>query len=150
MRFASHHFTQLPMRLRLVPSALALALLAATPAAAQKQKHKVKHVQRSAPIDWEARPVGTYELTFFGTQGANVGILVVTDSAGALKATLTREGDPHTRPTDIAVKGTDLTLGTNTPRGQLTVVLHRKDDRIGGHWASADNSEGAVYARKLR
>ena len=139
------------MRLTSVVVVVGLAALTAIPAAAQKPKEpKVKHVQRAAPVHWEARPIGVYELTFFGAHGASGGTLAIIDSSGALRATLARDGDPEVRPADVAIEATELSLESSTPRGRFAMVLHRKADRIAGRWRGGGGLEGTVYARKLR
>lgn len=137
------------MRARPALSALVTlaSLTLAAPAAAQGGGQAVAPAG-AAVLPWDAKPVGTYDLKV-QTPERIVGVtLVIADSAGALVATMQQDNDPQARPMTIAIKGADLTLATDAPRGRLTVVMQREAERVFGRWTIGDTQSGTFEGKK--
>ena len=139
---------------RLLSALAALVSLAAAsrPAAAQ---HALASTSVAAtPIDAApaARVVATYYVA--GTRG-DVGLparVTVADSTGQLVAKVQIIGERAPRTMAVTVIENDLVLQAETPRGLLTFVLERQNERaskrLRGRWAlGADR--GPVKGRQL-
>ena len=99
----------------------AAALLAATPAAAQRAV-SARAVAPEVAAASIVRPVATYQLR--STRSARLPErITVADSAGALVAHYRLPGDRKEYPMLVVVMGPDLVLQGETPAGILTLEL---------------------------
>ena len=125
-------------------SAVALLTLAASTARAQATTSG--DAAASAPAaTWAALPTGTYELLIQLPERPLGGTVVVRDSSGVPAATFQPEGDPA-QPVKIAVKGTELTLNGEAPKGPFEIVMLRQGDEISGRWKYA-GEEGKLTGK---
>ena len=113
--------------------AAALLTLAASAASAQTAAPSAAAPALASPQAWAALPAGTYELLIQLPQGPLPATVVVRDSSGAPVATFQPEGDPA-QPVRIAIKGTDLTLNGEAPKGPFEIVLQRQGSELAGRW----------------
>jgi hypothetical protein len=120
-------------------SAVALLTLAASTARAQATTSG--DAAATAPAaTWAALPAGTYELLIQLPERPLGATVVVRDSSGVPAATFQPEGDPA-QPVRIAVKGPDLTLNGDAPKGPFEIVLQRQgSDSITGRWKYAGDA----------
>jgi hypothetical protein len=126
-------------------SAVALLTLAASTARAQATTSGDAAATTPAAT-WAALPTGTYELLIQLPERPLGATIVVRDSSGAPAATFQPEGDPA-QPVKIAVKGTDLTLNGEAPKGPFEIVLQRQgSDSISGRWKYAGD-EGKLTGK---
>ena len=114
-------------------SAAALLALAAGPLHAQAAPRSSGSTATASSTAWPALPAGTYELLIQLPERPLEATVVVRDSSGASAATFQPEGDPP-MPVKIAVKGTELTLNGEAPKGPFEIVLERQGDVITGRW----------------
>ena len=126
-------------------SAVALLTLAASTARAQATTSG-DAVATTPAATWAALPTGTYELLIQLPERPLGATIVVRDSSGAPAATFQPEGDPA-QPVKIAVKGTDLTLNGEAPKGPFEIVLQRQgSDSVTGRWKYAGD-EGKLTGK---
>jgi hypothetical protein len=126
-------------------SAVALLTLAASTAGAQTTQSGDASASTPATA-WAALPAGTYELLIQLPERPLGATVVVRDSSGAPAATFQPEGDPA-QPVRIAVKGTDLTLNGEAPKGPFEIVLQRQgSDSVAGRWKYAGD-EGKLTGK---
>jgi hypothetical protein len=133
--------------------AAAVALTAASrPAAAQRAV--ASSAVSATPI--AARPTARTLATYFvsGTRG-DVGLparVTVADSSGELVAHVQIIGERAPRAMAVTVIENDLVLQAETPRGLLTFVLEKQNDRptalLRGRWALGID-RGPVRGRQL-
>ena len=118
-------------------SAAALLTVAASAAGAQTaQSASAATTPASA---WAAMPTGTYELLIQLPERPLGATVVVRDSSGAPAATFQPEGDPA-QPVKVAIKGTELTLNGEAPKGPFEIVLQRRGDELTGRWTYGGES----------
>ena len=116
-----------------VLSAAALFTLVAGTARAQATTQSSGGAATTPAAAWAALPAGTYELLIQLPERPLGATVVVRDSSGAPAATFQPEGDPA-QPVKIAVKGTELTLNGEAPKGPFENVLQRQGNEITGRW----------------
>jgi len=116
-----------------VLGASALFIVAASSARAQTATQAASAAMTAAATPWAAVPAGTYELLIQLPDNALPATVVVRDSSGVPTATFQPEGDPA-QPVKIAVKGTELTLNGDAPKGPFEIVLLRQGNDITGRW----------------
>lgn len=127
-------------------SALALLTLSATTTRAQATTSG--DGAATTPAAWAALPAGTYELLIQLPERPLGATVVVRDSSGVPAATFQPEGDPA-QPVKIAVKGTELTLNGEAPKGPFEIVMLRQGDEISGRWKYA-GEEGKLTGKTPR
>ena len=125
-------------------SAAALVTVAASSAGAQTTKSADATATTPAAA-WAALPTGTYELLIQLPERPLGATIVVRDSSGAPAATFQPEGDPA-QPVRIAVKGTELTLNGEAPKGPFEIVMLRQGGEISGRWKYA-GEEGKLTGK---
>jgi hypothetical protein len=106
---------------------VAAALLAATPAAAQRVTPS-RAVAPVVPAAGNVRPVATYTLSSTSRATRLPEHITVADSAGGLVAYYRMPGDRTAYPMLVVVMGTDLVLQGDTPAGILTLELFEAND----------------------
>ena len=95
----------------------------------------------SAPTTWAAVPAGTYKLDIQLPEGPLAAELVVRDSSGAPAATFQPAGDPA-QPVRVTVKGKDLVVNGDAPKGPFEIVLQREGEQLAGRWTyGGDNGK---------
>ena len=119
--------------------ASALFTLAASAAGAQATTQSSAAAAPSASTPWAALPAGTYKLDIQLPERPLPATVVVKDSSGVPVATFEPDGDPA-QPVRITVKGTDLTLNGEAPKGPFEIVLQRSGDQITGRWTYAGDT----------
>jgi hypothetical protein len=124
-------------------SALVLLTLSASTAGAQATKSG--EGAATTPAAWAALPTGTYELLIQLPERPLGATVVVRDSSGVPAATFQPEGDPA-QPVRITVKGTELTLNGEAPKGPFEIVMLRQGDEISGRWKYA-GEEGKLTGK---
>ena len=126
--------------------AVAAAALTSVAASAANAQAAVKpSAAVAAPAAWAALPAGTYELLIQLPERPLGATVVVRDSSGVPAATFQPEGDPA-QPVKIAVKGTELTLNGDAPKGPFEIVMLRQGDEISGRWKYA-GEEGKLTGK---
>ena len=116
-----------------VLGASALLTLAASAAGAQTATQSSSPSAATPSAKWATVPTGTYKLDIQLPEGPLVATVVVRDSSGVPAGTLEPEGDPA-MPVKVAVKGVELTLNGEAPKGPFEIVLERQGEQITGRW----------------
>ena len=114
----------------------ALLALAAGTARAQAAAPSGSAGATAASTPWAAMPTGTYELLIQLPERPLPATIVVRDSSGVPAATFQPEGDPA-QPVKIAIKGAELTLNGDAPKGPFEIVLLHQGTDITGRWTYA-------------
>ena len=120
-------------------AAAVAALLSVAGVANAQSATKPGPAASTAPTPWATLPVGTYELLIQLPERALEATVVVRDSSGVPVATFQPEGDPA-QPVKIAVKGTDLALNGEAPKGPFEIVLQRQGNELTGRWTYGGES----------
>ncbi|HEU4720572.1 MAG TPA: hypothetical protein VFS59_04355 [Gemmatimonadaceae bacterium] len=120
---------------------VATALLTVSTAAASAQSAAPDGAASSAaPTPWAAVPAGTYQLDVQLTERVMPATVIVTDSSGVAAATFHPEGDQEAHRVKATIKGTELYLNGDAPKGPFEMVLLRQGDQITGRWSYAGES----------
>jgi hypothetical protein len=120
-------------------AASALLTIAASTAGAQATTQSSAPAATSASTPWATLPAGTYNLEIQLPERPLPATVVVRDSSGVPAATFQPEGDPA-QPVKITIKGVELTLNGEAPKGPFEIVLLRAGDAITGRWSYAGDT----------
>jgi hypothetical protein len=121
--------------------AIALLTLAASRAGAQATTQSGSTAATASSDTWAAVPAGTYKLDIQLPEGPLAATLVVRDSSGAPAATFEPVGDP-VQPVRVTVKGKELVVNGDAPKGPFEIVLQRTGDQLEGRWTyGGDNGK---------
>jgi hypothetical protein len=138
------------MRRSLIHSLGAAALMGIAPLTAHAQASDSAASAATTPATrWDAHPVGRYKLEMTIPERTMQVDLTIADSAGKAFALFWPVGDNDGHTMNVTVKGTDLVLDAETPRGPVQIVLQRQGDRITGSWAMGAD-KGPVQGRVER
>ena len=118
------------MKQSIIRALAASALLVVASAAAANAQ-----AATTAPAKWAAVPAGTYKLLIQLPEQPLPATLTVKDSSGAPTATLLTEGESSARPVKVTVKGTELYVNGDAPKGPFEIVLTKQGEEIGGRWS---------------
>ena len=125
-------------------AACALVAIGATPALPQAtakgatQPAATSASASAAPsTPWAANPTGTYHLDIQLPDHVMPAALTIADSAGTPTARLLPEGDNDALPMRVTIKGAELFLNGDTPKGPAEIVLLRDKDQLSGRWSYA-------------
>jgi hypothetical protein len=91
----------------------------------------------AASTPWSAMPTGKYQLNIHLPEGVMSAMLTIRDSAGVPAATFLGENDPEAHPMQVTVKGTELYLNADAPKGPMEIVLLRQGEQLDGRWSYA-------------
>lgn len=120
--------------------ASALLVVAASAAGAQTST-QTGAAPAAASATWAAVPTGTYKLDIQLPEGPLAADLVVRDSSGAPAGTFQPAGDPA-QPVRVTVKGKDLVVNGDAPKGPFEIVLQREGSELAGRWTyGGDNGK---------
>lgn len=117
----------------------ALLLASATVANAQTTVPSTPAAS-AASTPWAAVPVGSYKLDIQLPEHVMPATVTIKDSSGTATATLLPEGDQDALPVKVTVKGTELYLNGDAPKGPFEIVLLRQGDDITGRWSYGGDS----------
>jgi hypothetical protein len=109
---------------------------AAQPAVAQSTA-QAGQPAAAAAASWSASPTGTYHLDIQLPDHVMPATLTIADSAGTPTARLLPEGDNDALPMRVTLKGAELFLNGDTPKGPAEIVLLRDKDQLSGRWSYA-------------
>lgn len=123
---------------------LATAIIAASPAATAVAQGttvapSAAPSPASVPEAWSPKPIGAYSLALSMGDHDMAVDLTISDSTGTLQALFWPVGDNDGHQMNVEVKGTDLVLTADSPRGPVRVVLQRSGDRLSGTWALGED-----------
>ena len=85
-------------------------------------------------------PAGTYQLLIQLPEGPLTATITVKDSSGVSVATFQSQGDPETHPVKVTVKGTELYVNGEAPKGPYEIVLTRQGAELAGRWTYAGDT----------
>jgi hypothetical protein len=91
-------------------------------------------------------PVGTYELNIQLPDQLMPATVKITDSSGTPAATFKPEGDQDAHPVKATIKGTELYLNGEAPKGPFEIVLLRQGEELTGRWKYAGD-EGKLTGK---
>ena len=128
-------------------AACTLIAIGARPATAQttaKAAAQPAATSPSAPAaastPWAAIPTGKYQLAIQLTERVLSAMLTIRDSSGVPAATFLPENDPEAHPMRATVKGTELYLNAEAPRGPMEIVLLHQGEQLNGRWSYAGDT----------
>ncbi|HET9796962.1 MAG TPA: hypothetical protein VFP90_03190 [Gemmatimonadaceae bacterium] len=124
----------------------ALVALAARPAAAQTATQPAASTA-AATDAWSAHPTGSYHLDIQMPDQVLQATLTITDSSGTPMASLLPNGDQDALPMKVTIKGGELTLNGDAPKGPAEIVLTRQGDQLAGKWSYAGDA-GKLTGKK--
>jgi hypothetical protein len=117
-------------------AACALVAIAARPAMAQSTANATTQ-PAAASTPWAANPTGTYHLDIQLPDHVMPATLTIADSSGVPTARMLPEGDNDALPMRVTIKGAELFLNGDTPKGPAEIVLLRDKDQLSGRWSYA-------------
>ena len=117
-------------------AATALLTVAANAAAAQSATQSGA-VATAASTPWAALPSGTYKLDIQLTERVMPATVIVRDSSGVAAATFQPVDDQEAHPVRVTIKGTELFLNAEAPKGPFELVMLRQGAAISGRWSYA-------------
>jgi hypothetical protein len=121
--------------------AIVLLTVAASTAGAQTTTQSGSSAATTSVTTWAAVPAGTYKLDIKLPEGPLAAERVVRDSSGAPAAPFQPVGDP-VQPVKVTVKGKDLVVNGDAPKGPFEIVLQRAGDQLEGRWTyGGDNGK---------
>ena len=115
-------------------AASALLVVAGATAANAQAATQSGTAASAATEKWAAVPSGEYKLLIQLPEQPLPATLTVKDSSGAPAGTLLPEGEPNAIPVKLAVKGTELYVNGQAPKGPFEIVLTRQGAEIAGRW----------------
>jgi len=115
-------------------AATALLIAAAGTANAQATAQTTS-APSAAATPWAKVPAGTYQLLVQLPENPLPATLVVKDSSGVATATFLPEGEQQAMPVKVTVKGTELYVNGDAPKGPFEIVLTRAGAELAGKWS---------------
>jgi hypothetical protein len=112
----------------------ALVAIGARPAMAQSTA-KATTQPAAASTPWAAIPTGKYQLAIQLEERVMAAMLTIRDSSGVPAATFLGENDPEAHPMRATVKGTELYLNADAPKGPMEIVILRQGEQLNGRWS---------------
>lgn len=123
------------------------AVLIALPASSSAQNSPTSTIGDNAakssdgPAEtWSAKPIGSYDLVIDTPERKMPAALTISETDGKLSALLWPEGDKDGHVLAVTVKGVDLVLTGDAPRGPVTITIERRGKNLSGTWSMG--SEG--------
>jgi hypothetical protein len=115
-------------------AASALLIVAAGTANAQAAPQSASTAS-AASTAWAAVPSGTYKLLVQLPEQPLPATVIVRDSSGVPAATFQPESEQQAMPVKVTVKGTELFLNGDAPKGPFEIVLTRQGAELAGRWS---------------
>ncbi|MFL5619285.1 MAG: hypothetical protein ACJ79A_12940 [Gemmatimonadaceae bacterium] len=85
-------------------------------------------------------PTGIYKLLIQLPEQPLPATVVVTDSSGVPAATFKPESEEKAMPVKVTVKGTELYVNGDAPKGPFEIVLQHQGADITGRWTYGGDS----------
>jgi hypothetical protein len=120
-------------------AASALLIVAAGTANAQAVTQSTSTAS-AASTPWAAMPTGTYKLLIQLPEQPLPATVVVRDSSGVPAATFQPQEDQEAHPVKVTVKGTELYLNGDAPKGPFEIVLTHQGTELAGRWSYAGDT----------
>lgn len=116
-----------------VLAAGALLLVAATAANAQAAVQSGSSASKVSE-KWAAVPTGTYKLLIQLPEQPITATLTIKEAMGEPAATFQAEGEQNPNAVKVKVKGTELYVNGEAPKGPYEIVLTRQGAEVEGRW----------------
>lgn len=84
---------------------------------------------------WAKVPAGSYKLLIQLPEQPLPATLVVKDSSGVAVATFQPESEQQSMPVKVTVKGAELYVNGDAPKGPFEIVLTRAGTELDGKWS---------------
>lgn len=124
------------MRIARILSVVCATVAIAVPATRVSAQSSTSTPSSAGPSDvWTAKPVGAYTIALDMGDHAMAVDLTISDSTGTLTAVFWPVGDHDGHEMNVDVRGTDLILTADAPRGPVRIVMQRRGDNISGTWS---------------
>jgi hypothetical protein len=120
-------------------AASALLVVAATAANAQAAVQSGSSTS-AANTKWAAVPAGEYKLLIQLPEQPLPATLTIKDSSGVAAATFLPAGEEKPMTVKVTVKGAELFVNGEAPKGPFEIVLTRQGDEIAGRWSYAGDT----------
>ena len=120
-------------------AASALLVVAST-GAANAQAATQSGAASAASTKWAAVPAGEYKLLIQLPEQPLPATLTIKDSSGVAAATFLPAGEQNALPVKVTVKGAELFVNGEAPKGPFELVLTRQGDEIAGRWSYAGDT----------
>jgi hypothetical protein len=112
----------------------ALLVVAGSTAAIAQSATQAGSATSAASSKWATVPTGVYKLQIQLPEHPLAATLTVKDSSGAPAATFLPEGEPDALSVKLTVKGAELYVNGEAPKGPFELVLTRQGQEIAGKW----------------
>ena len=121
-------------------AASALLVVASATAANAQAATQSGAAASAASEKWAAVPVGVYKLLIQLPEQPITATLTIQEAMGEPAATFQAEGEPNANSVKVAVKGTELKVNGEAPKGPYEIVLTRQGAEIAGRWTYAGDT----------
>ncbi|PYP77817.1 MAG: hypothetical protein DMD35_13315 [Gemmatimonadetes bacterium] len=121
-------------------AASALLVVASATGANAQSATQSGSVASTASSNWAAVPTGVYKLLIQLPEQPLPATITVKDSSGVAVATFQTGEDPETHPVKVTVKGAELYVNGDAPKGPFEIVLTRQGADITGKWSYAGDT----------
>ena len=111
------------------------ALLIAAAGTANAQSATQSGSATAASTPWAKVPAGTYKLLIQLPEQPLPATLIVKESSGAPVATFQPESEQQAMTVKVTVKGTELYVNGDAPKGPFEIVLTRAGAELAGKWS---------------
>src|SRR5688572_24244077 len=128
-------FPVISMKYSFIRAIAASALLVVASTAANAQVATQSGAAASAATEkWAAVPAGVYKLLIQLPEQPLPATLTIKDAMGEPAATFQAEGEQNANPVKVTVKGAELYVNGEAPKGPYEIVLTRQGTEIAGRW----------------
>jgi hypothetical protein len=94
---------------------------------------------RVAAEQWEAKPVGTYDVVLDTPDHPIAVTITISETSGKLVALFWPATDDQGQVMEATVIGTDLVLSASTRRGAFELNIERRGKGLSGFWMLGNN-----------
>ena len=121
-------------------AASALLVLASASAASAQAATQSGAAATAASEKWAAVPVGVYQLLIQLPEQPITATLTIRDAMGEPSGTFQAEGEQNANAVKVTVKGAELYVNGEAPKGPYEIVLTRQGAEIAGKWTYAGDT----------
>ena len=121
-------------------AASALLVFASAGAANAQAAVQSGSAASAASEKWAAVPAGTYKLLIQLPEQPLPATITIKDVMGEPAGTFQAEGEQNANAVKVTIKGTELYVNGEAPKGPYEIMLTRKGAEIAGRWTYAGDT----------